>query len=146
MIPHFFDDAFLYVWKPHGIPSTFGKAPSFLEALIVEDFFVGQKSAFTAEQEYGLVNRLDNDTAGLLYFARSQALYDRYIQMQDAGQVVKHYIAGLSGEVKDFPLIIAYPIAHHRYHDDRMIVRLSSDDDILIRGKWHLTETCLEFL
>ena len=84
MIPHFSDEAFLYVWKPHGVPSTFGKTSSFLENIIAMDFFVEQKKTFTIDQEYGLLNRLDNDTAGLLYFARTKPLYDRYIVAQDA--------------------------------------------------------------
>jgi 23S rRNA pseudouridine1911/1915/1917 synthase len=146
MIAHFFDEAFLYVWKPHGVPSTFGKVSSFLEEIANADFFVDQKSYFTMEQEYGLLNRLDNDTAWLLYFARRQDIYDLYIQAQDRGDVSKHYIAALSGDVTSIPLMIAYPIGHHRHHSDRMIVRLSADDDLLMRGQWHPAETCLESL
>ncbi len=82
----------------------------------------------------------------MLYFARTQAIYDLYIHAQDAGQVHKHYIAALSGEVRSIPLMIAYPIGHHRHHSDRMIVRLCADDDLLMRGQWHTTETCLESL
>lgn len=63
MIVHFFDDAFLYVWKPHGVPSTFGKHSSFLESIVDLDFFADQKRLFTSDEEYGLLNRLDNDTA-----------------------------------------------------------------------------------
>ncbi len=84
MIAHFSDEAFLYVWKPHGVPSTFGKTSSFLENIVSMDFFVEQKKAFAIDEEYGLVNRLDNDTAGLLYFARTKSIYDRYIAAQDA--------------------------------------------------------------
>lgn len=144
MISYFFDEAFLYVWKPHGVPSTFGKTSSFIEHIVDADFFIDQVSHFTLEQEYGLVNRLDNDTAGLLYFARSQFIYDRYIAAQDAGDIVKHYIVWLSGKVTNIPLVIAYPIGHHRHHPDRMVVRLSADADFLLRGQWHPTVTCLE--
>lgn len=96
MIVHFCDDAFLYVWKPHGVPSTFGKQSSFLESIVDMQFFAEQKNRFSLQEEYGLVNRLDNDTAGLLYFARTQAVYNLYLHAQDNEGVVKHYVAAIA--------------------------------------------------
>jgi 23S rRNA-/tRNA-specific pseudouridylate synthase len=89
---------FSLVWKPHGIPSTFGKEESFLDilknkpqdlqlisltALLKEkaeylpSFLLSsleeesdlqgrrncQLDTFGQDQEYGLLNRLDNDTS-----------------------------------------------------------------------------------
>jgi 23S rRNA-/tRNA-specific pseudouridylate synthase len=54
-----------YVWKPHGMPTTFGLQASFLDVLVKEnpERFVEQRRIWSRDSEYGLVNRLDNDTA-----------------------------------------------------------------------------------
>jgi 23S rRNA-/tRNA-specific pseudouridylate synthase len=89
---------FSLVWKPHAIPSTFGKKESFLdilknrpqdiqsdslppllkenidylplfllssleEELDIQNWRVHQLDTFGQDQEYGLLNRLDNDTS-----------------------------------------------------------------------------------
>ena len=146
MVLHFCDNAFLYVWKPHGVPSTFGKKSSFLDTIVSMDFFTPQKDTFSLNEEYGLLNRLDNDTAGLLYFARTKNVYNLYDVAQDRWSVIKHYITAIAGEPSHIPSIIAYPIAHHRYHEDRMVVQASSDDSYDMRGQWHYVETYIENL
>jgi len=40
------------------------------------------QSHFTKDNEYGLLNRLDNDTAGLLYFAKDPIIKDQWKQLQ----------------------------------------------------------------
>ncbi len=55
--------------------------------------------SFSPEQEYGLVNRLDSDTSGLLYFAKDQETYGSYHQLQINEKVLKHYVAKVSGNV-----------------------------------------------
>lgn len=146
MTLHFSDTSFLYVWKPHGVPSTFGKQSSFLDTIVSMDFFVSQIQVFSIDEEYGLLNRLDNDTAWLLYFARTKKTYTSYMIAQDNWSVIKHYIAAIAGKPHDIPSIIAYPVAHHHYHDDRMIVRVDSNDNADMRGQWHSVETCIENL
>lgn len=59
------DEKFYYVRKPQGIPTTFGSQFSFMEQLESErhPFLVELMKARTREEERGLLNRLDNDTA-----------------------------------------------------------------------------------
>lgn len=59
------DKHYTYVWKPHGIPTTWGIHRCFLDELCDAHptFFAGHIQLFSADDEYGLVNRLDNDTA-----------------------------------------------------------------------------------
>jgi 23S rRNA-/tRNA-specific pseudouridylate synthase len=54
-----------YVWKPHGMPTTFGLQASFLDLLEKgkPEWFVLQQRVWGKDDEFGLVNRLDNDTA-----------------------------------------------------------------------------------
>jgi 23S rRNA-/tRNA-specific pseudouridylate synthase len=40
------------------------------------------KNQFSKTDEYGLLNRLDNDTAGLLYFARTPEIKKQRKQLQ----------------------------------------------------------------
>ncbi len=95
---------------------------------------------FSAQEEYGLLNRLDTDTSGLLYFARTREVYAQYRGWQDEGKVEKYYLAQVRGDVgrnveknndrdayyasvqensKD--IILRFPIMHHRHDTHRMV-------------------------
>ena len=54
---------------------------------------------FLPSEEYGLLNRLDTDTSGLLYFARSRDIYIKFRDLQNAGKVEKYYLAQVWGDV-----------------------------------------------
>jgi 23S rRNA-/tRNA-specific pseudouridylate synthase len=62
------DKYFYYFWKPCGIPSTYGHQKCFLDYLnesddqTIQSIMVWQREFFSEQDEYGLVNRLDNDT------------------------------------------------------------------------------------
>jgi 23S rRNA-/tRNA-specific pseudouridylate synthase len=90
---------------------------------------------FGKEREYGLVNRLDNDTAWFLYFAKTPLFYEQYKHLQSENKLQKIYIAdvsgqrisnkilqqpGISGDEKT--ICIQRKIAHHRYDQTKMIV------------------------
>ena len=79
-------------------------------------------------QELGLLNRLDNETAGFLYFAKNQEVFDKYKNVQAEGQVSKQYIAQIYGVPKDKEFEIDTPIMHHKYKEDRMILVRSDKD------------------
>lgn len=55
-----------------------------------------QVDTFGQEQEFGLLNRLDNDTGGFLYFARNQKAYDVYKELQKEEKITKYYLAQVS--------------------------------------------------
>jgi 23S rRNA-/tRNA-specific pseudouridylate synthase len=48
---------------------------------------------FSRDEEYGLLNRLDTDTSGLLYFARSREVYEQYRAWQRGEIIQKYYLA-----------------------------------------------------
>ena len=86
--------------------------------------------------EYGLLNRLDNDTAGFLYFAKTPSIFDQ-IQLQAQNKIEKHYIAQIQGEfdiknlnvkfrMQNLELCIDYPIMHRS--TEKMIAILPSED------------------
>lgn len=111
------------MWKPSALPTTFGKEPCFLDMLLGKtinpdtDFSIPkfilpyidlpdfkpciiqqasiqhQLNVFGNNEELGLLNRLDNETAGFLYFAKTKEAFDRYRELQAEGKVNKRYIA-----------------------------------------------------
>jgi len=138
-----------YVWKPAWIPSTFWKEKSFLEYIFEskkhQDFIESQKKEFTEEEEYGLLNRLDTLTTGLLYFAKNHKIKEEYKELQKQWRVNKIYLLKVYWDIryrieKNWR-VIQYPIAHHKYQEDRMVV--ITTDDML--KKWdkrlHRVET-----
>lgn len=163
------DEYFYYLWKPAGIPSTFGKEKSFLDFFAesknqsISDIFQHQKNMFSKESEYGLVNRLDNDTAGFLYFAKTPSFHDAYKDFQAQHMLEKIYIADISGQrmpdkishqtgvtQEGEIIIVDRPIGHHKHLDDRMVVILDPKEpekyDGKIRGTPHQVSTRIESL
>ena len=54
---------------------------------------------FSVQEEYGLLNRLDTDTSGMLYFARSREVFAAWRDWQRAGKVQKWYLAQVEGDI-----------------------------------------------
>ena len=79
------DTKFFYARKPHGMPTTVGSQFSFLEQIEKEKSpeFQQLQRFRKKEEEWGLLNRLDNDTAGLLYFAKTPSLAQEYYSAQE---------------------------------------------------------------
>lgn len=159
----YYQDANLYYFrKPAGIPSTFGREKSFLDILLIENSLIVQSLStfFWTDKkiwingrfgELWLLNRLDNDTSWLLYFAKNPRVYHEFRQMQSELLLEKYYLAQVYGDVistiwkdkKEYQ--ISTPLAHHRYNADRMVAILSPQD--LKKTKWsihHLTTTIID--
>ena len=127
------DKYFYYFRKPCGIPSTYGKEKCFLDYLIESDdkdtkaIAESQKEYFSQQDEYGLVNRLDNDTTGLLYLAKTPLFKEKYKQAQKDWKVEKYYVADVYGKFSENEKTISYPITHHKFSSDRMVVILDTE-------------------
>lgn len=156
------DDSFLYVWKPAGLPSTPGGQFSCLDQIEkeAERPFQRLQEVRTKDQERGLLNRLDNDTAGLLYFAKTPVIADAYRAQQESALTTKRYICDMQGDMRRFAntnsyvqrtqhplmpadsaLCVTYPIMHHMYDDQKMIVVRQGSDVAKGRGKEHHVKT-----
>lgn len=106
---------FFALRKPHWIATTFGKTESFLDVNF-------SKWSLWIEEEYGLLNRLDTDTAGLLFFAKTKEFYDWYKSAQRQLQINKHYFAVVAGKFPQTLWEINFPLLHHPHDDTRMLV------------------------
>ena len=159
-IIHYQDKYFYYLWKPEGVPSTFGKQKCFLDNLLestdkdIIAIMSRQQELFTKEEEYWLVNRLDNDTSWLLYFAKTPLVKQQYKQAQSEWSIQKYYIADVYGEYSSETQKISSPIWHHKFSSDRMVVisdKMAADkiDENLtknIKWKLHYVDTYIEKL
>lgn len=164
------------MWKPNTLPTTFGKEQCFLDILMgqpreqevdfslpshlssyidLPDFVLctlqqsdiqHQLTTFGKENELGLLNRLDNETAGFLYFAKTQASFDKYRQFQSEGKIHKWYIAKIQWIPKESAFEIDMPIMHHKHKQDRMIFVRSPKDESKGRSKVHNAITIVKVL
>lgn len=142
------DNWCFYIWKPAWIPTTFWKEKSFLECIFEEkDHKVIQSllNEFGAEDEYWLLNRLDTPTKGLLYFAKNKEIKKEYKELQKQWKVNKYYIAEVYWDIRyrirENWNIIDYPIAHHKFSKDRMVVVLPNTDWRKIDNRLHRVKT-----
>lgn len=164
------------MWKPNTLPTTFGKEQCFLDILLGKnieqavDFTVPtfllpyidlpdfktctlwqdaiqhQLSVFGKDEELWLLNRLDNETAGFLYFAKTQEAFDRYRQFQTEGKINKRYIAQIQWTPKESAFEINMPIMHHKHKEDRMIFVRTPKDELKGRSKVHHPSTIVKVL
>ena len=134
---------FYFLRKPHKIPSSFGKQKSILDMLEKGELdrnFTQNQLKFSKEQEYWLLNRLDNDTAGFLYFAKTPEIYHNFKRLQKENKIQKIYYAQC--ENKPFKTQITYPIMHK--NKSKMVVIKSNKDIKKWRGKQHFVTTQVE--
>lgn len=170
------NDDFCVMWKPRALPTTFGKELCFLDILLGKEWdldtdfsipkflipyidlpdltpYVLKKSIiqqqlteFGQEGELWLLNRLDNETAGLLYFAKTQEAFNKYRQLQTEGKINKWYIAQIQWTPKESAFEINMPIMHHKHKQDRMIFIRTPKDELKGRSKVHHPVTIVKVL
>ena len=155
-IIHYQDDYFYYFWKPAWIPTAFGKQKCFIDRLLeskdkeIMNIISWQKGMFTKNEEYWLVNRLDNDTSWLLYFAKTPLVKQKYKQAQKEWSVEKYYIADVYGKYLPESQKISIPIWHHKFSPDRMVVFSSkmwtNKTNKKIKWKYHKVDTYIKKL
>ncbi len=120
--------------------------PDFTKLELKKPFLDHQLKVFGKEKELGLLNRLDNDTAGFLYFAKNNEAYERYKKLQSQGKVHKRYIAQIQGSPKESAFEITLPVMHHKHKEDRMIVLHTPKDKEKGRSKVHTPSTIVKVL
>ena len=146
------DKYFYYFRKPAGLASTRWKSVSFLDLMCDEnlnsdiyEIVQSQLEFFGKEKELWLLNRLDWPTTWLLYFAKNPKIYSKFRLLQSENKVEKFYIAVVYGNIQNWTdknwNVISYPIMHHRYNDDRMVVTCSDWDSAKWKWKAHNVKT-----
>jgi len=120
--------------------------PDFVQIELKKTLIDHQIKEFGKDKEFGLLNRLDNETAGFLYFAKSKEAFEKYRRLQSEGKVNKRYIAQIIWTPKESAFEIDMPIMHHKYKEDRMIFVHSPKDEQKWRSKVHTPSTIVKVL
>jgi len=115
------DLSLIVVEKPGGMPSASLKAgePGTVASWLL-DRYPELKSLPRGELEAGLVNRLDNDTSGLVVAAKTMEAYEHLRGQFSDGSAEKEYLALVVGSPPEEG-IIDVPIAHHPSKKKRMV-------------------------
>jgi 23S rRNA-/tRNA-specific pseudouridylate synthase len=75
------------------------------------------------------LNRLDNDTAGYLYFAKDKKVFERYKMQQDNHEIYKVYLCDVQGRVDVSRTVEKHPeLALHEQGTGKSDQRVSASD------------------
>ncbi len=142
------DNNYFLVWKKSNIPSSFWKKYSLLN--MIEDNKLDQnfcdyiKKTFSKNEEYWLLNRIDNDTSWFLYFAKNMEIYNNYKKEQKQGNIIKYYYAIIEWNFPYTKKEVNYIIMHK--NKTKMIAIKENKDKRKWRWKKHFLKTKIEKL
>jgi 23S rRNA-/tRNA-specific pseudouridylate synthase len=133
---------YLLVWKNSGTPTTSTKQSEFSIINQIIKFRPKLKNTKGYKtNEYGLINRLDNDTAGIIIIAKNTKSFEKYKELMKQERIRKIYLAfsyNLSDKKEGE---IDYPIAHHKRKKKKMVI---ATDNKNFRGKPQFSKTEFE--
>lgn len=137
-------DKYILLWKEQGVPITPTKENKFC---LISEFIKKRpdlkKVKGYKENEYGLLNRLDNDTAGIVVVAKTNLAFKELSCKMQNNQILKYYIALSNNKNKIKKGVIDYPIAHHKKKKKRMVIVKNNSD---YRGKPQYSKTEFEII
>lgn len=138
------DEHIFIIDKPDHMPavSLSENEGNTLAALILERH-PSQSEVGDDPLEAGLVNRIDNDTSGIIVGAWTREAYEILREAFRSGSVHKEYRALVLGRV-DRDGMIDTPIAHHPSKKKKMVVCETEDRSFELRGRPAYTEFTIE--
>ncbi len=89
--------------------------------------------------EAGLLHRLDNETSGVLLFARSGEANEKFGALNREGKILKEYRAWVEGPVTENGLI-RKPIAHHPKNKKKMVIPKDEKEIKKLKARPALTQ------
>ena len=116
------DNDILIVDKMQGVPTTFGKLANSLTEMVFNDMPYLKDVIGYNKNEGGLLNRLDNETGGLVLFAKNNESFSYFYSQMKNNRVTKIYTAIVDGLTKLHSGIVDTPIAHHPKNKKKMII------------------------
>jgi 23S rRNA pseudouridine1911/1915/1917 synthase len=143
-----FEDEFLFaVDKPAGLPCLpAGKAGQPLKEserdTVVQGVlgrFPNQAEVDPGAWEAGLIHRLDNETSGVLLFAKNAETKRRLSALNREGKINKEYLAWVEGVVEQDG-VIDRPIAHHPKNPRKMWVATTEPEAKKLKARPALTQ------
>lgn len=136
-------DGLLAVIKPQGVASVPGKLPDICSAVLGKYPNIAKVNGFN-KLEGGLLNRLDNETGGILLFAETDEAFEYYKK----STIHKYYYAVTAHKPDWVEKDVDFPIAHHYSDKSRMTALISNKADTALkyRGKPQSAHTHLRFI
>lgn len=117
------DKPYLVLYKPSGLPSAplspddknnaFSKAAELYPCLLDVK---GKK-----EIEHGLIHRLDTETSGLLIIAANQEYYEKLLQLQKEGKIIKTYTALCNVDLENAEKLGSFPPCENLFRPEEKI-------------------------
>lgn len=135
-------DGLLAIIKPQGIASVPGKLPDVCSMVLEKYPNIAKVNGFN-KSEGGLLNRLDNETGGIILFAETDEAFEYYKK----STIHKYYYAITENKPDWTEKDILFPIAHHYSDKSRMVAVISDNPKTLkYRGKPQNVHTHLHFI
>ncbi len=142
LAPVFEDESIVIFDKPQGMAASKGKKISLCD--VVFDLYPAlAKVKGYRTNEGGLLNRLDNDTGGLVLFAKSDKSFEYFLGLMKDEKIQKNYVAITDGKLKSERGVVDTPIAHHLKDKRKMIVIDAMSGNF--RGKPRISLTNWDF-
>lgn len=107
----FEDNDLLIIDKPQGLPTGFGNENNLTQMVFNENPDIKKVKGYN-KNEGGLLNRLDNDTGGLVLFAKNDISFRYYSVLLKNNEVIKTYIALCENNFIDSHGVIESSIVH----------------------------------
>lgn len=121
-IPIAYEDSSLIIFdKPQGLATAPGTWKS-LTDIVFQSYPKLSEVKGYKNGEGGLLNRLDNETGGLVVFAKNNEAFSYYSAQMKNEKVIKTYQAFTEGRVEETSGAIRYPIAHHAKSSKKMVI------------------------
>lgn len=140
------DDSIILIDKPQGLATGTGEKENLCYLIFKEKSYMINVKGYK-KGEGGLLNRLDNETGGIVLFAKNDKAFKYYHNEMKNSKIEKIYTAVVYGRPIDQQGIIKFPIAHHSKNKKKMIV-INDSSKNNYRGKpqkavteWRLVES-----
>lgn len=114
------DNDIMIVDKPQGLPTGIGNNNINLVSIIFKEYPFLKNIKGYNDKEGGLLNRLDNETGGLVLFAKSDFSFNYYKKEMKSQNIKKVYTAIVYGMLEKKKGVIEYPISHDKRNRKRM--------------------------
>lgn len=115
------DSSIIAVDKPQGLATGFGHGKNLCEILF-NDYRILKEVEGYKKDEGGLLNRLDNETGGIVLFAKNNNSFHYYSNLMKNKEIEKKYIAVVQGKPYTPEGVIDIPIGHHNKNIKKMVV------------------------
>lgn len=137
------DEDLIIIVKPQGLATSKGNLSSLCDMAFQEMPQLSKIKGYNTN-EGGLLNRLDNDTGGLVMFAKSDKSFNYYLSQMKDERINKFYYAIVDGKIKSKKGVVDVPIAHHPKNDRKMVIIDSLSCNF--RGKPRISWTNWDFV